>query len=155
MHLWHTRRHSDKVERFLAVTLALKGEYIQMEALKYNDQGLLPVIIQDAKSGEVLMLAYMDKVAVERTLKEKHTVFYSRSRNKYWVKGEESGHTQSVVQVLTDCDKDTLLVRVTQNKGGACHLGYRTCFVHEMNEQGDIIKITQEKVFDPEKIYKK
>lgn len=126
-----------------------------MENLKYNDQGLLPVIIQDAKSGEVLMLAYMDKVAVERTLKEKHTVFYSRSRNKYWVKGEESGHTQSVGQVLTDCDKDTLLVRVTQNKGGACHLGYRTCFVHEMNEQGDIVRITQEKVFDPEKIYKK
>ncbi len=126
-----------------------------MENLKYNEQGLLPVIIQDSKSGEVLMLAYMDKTAVERTLKEKHTVFYSRSRNKYWVKGEESGHTQSVCQVLTDCDKDTLLVKVIQEKGGACHLGYRTCFVHEMNESGDVTRVTQEKIFNPEKIYKK
>jgi phosphoribosyl-AMP cyclohydrolase len=125
-----------------------------MEDLKYNAQGLLPVIIQDSSSGEVLMLAYMDKIAVERTLKEKHTVFYSRSRNKYWVKGEESGHTQNVAQVLTDCDQDTLLVRVTQ-KGGACHLGYRTCFVHEMDERGNITRVTQEKVFDPDKTYKK
>jgi phosphoribosyl-AMP cyclohydrolase len=126
-----------------------------MENLKYNDQGLIPAIIQDSATGEVLMLAYMDKVAVERTLKEKHTVFYSRSRNKYWVKGEESGHTQQVIQTLTDCDKDTLLIRVVQQKGGACHLGYRSCFVHEMNDAGDIVRVTQEKVFDPEKIYKK
>ena len=126
-----------------------------MEDLKYNDQGLLPVIIQDAQSGEVLMLAYMDKVAVERTLKEKHTVFYSRSRNKYWVKGEESGHTQDVVQVLTDCDRDTLLIRVHQKGGGACHLGYRSCFVHELDKTGKICRITQEKVFDPAKVYKK
>ncbi len=125
-----------------------------MEDLKFNAQGLLPVIIQDANSGEVLMLAYMDKTAVERTLKEKHTVFFSRSRNQYWVKGESSGHTQDVIQVLTDCDKDTLLVRVTQ-KGGACHLGYRTCFVHEMDAKGNIVRVTQEKVFDPEKTYKK
>jgi phosphoribosyl-AMP cyclohydrolase len=126
-----------------------------VENLKFNDQGLLPAIIQDSETGEVLMLAYVDQVAIERTLKEKHTVFYSRSRNKYWVKGEESGHTQSVVQVLTDCDKDTLLIRVTQKKGGACHLGYRSCFVHEMNESGDIVRITQEKVFDPSQVYKK
>lgn len=125
-----------------------------MEELKFNAQGLLPVIIQDAQTGEVLMLAYMDRVAVERTLSEKHTVFFSRSRNQYWVKGESSGHTQDVVQVLTDCDKDTLLVRVTQ-KGGACHLGYRSCFVHEMDHSGNIVRVTQEKVFDPEKTYKK
>lgn len=125
-----------------------------MQAFKYNDQGLIPAIIQDAESGEVLMMAYMDKTAVERTLKEKKTVFYSRSRNQYWVKGETSGHIQSVRQVLTDCDQDTLLIRVTQ-KGGACHLGYRTCFVHELNEQGDIAKVTQEKIFDPEKTYQK
>jgi phosphoribosyl-AMP cyclohydrolase len=126
-----------------------------MENLKFNDQGLIPAIIQDSATGEVLMLAYMDKVAVERTLKEKHTVFYSRSRNKYWVKGEESGHTQQVIQTLTDCDKDTLLIRVVQTKGGACHLGYRSCFVHEMNDEGNIVRVTQEKVFDPAKIYKK
>ena len=125
-----------------------------MIQLKFNSQGLIPAIIQDADSGEVLMEAYMDSTAVERTLKEKRTVFYSRSRNQYWVKGESSGHTQDVVQVLTDCDQDSLLIRVRQ-KGGACHLGYRSCFVHELNEKGEIAGITQKKVFDPEKIYKK
>ena len=123
-----------------------------MQQFKYNDQGLIPAIIQDADNGEVLMLAYMDKVALERTLKEKKTVFYSRSRNQYWVKGESSGHVQSVGQILTDCDQDTVLIRVTQ-KGGACHLGYRTCFVHELDGEGQISKVTQEKVFDPKKVY--
>ncbi len=122
-------------------------------ALKYNEKGLIPAIIQDADNGEVLMLAYMDKVALERTLKEKHTVFYSRSRQKYWVKGESSGHVQSVSTSLTDCDQDTVLIKVRQ-KGGACHLGYRTCFVHELDESGEISKVTQEKVFDPDQVYK-
>ena len=121
---------------------------------KFNSDGLIPAIIQDADSGEVLMLAYMDKTALERTLKEKKTVFYSRSRNQYWVKGESSGHVQEVVEVLTDCDRDAILIRVRQ-KGGACHLGYRSCFVHELNPSGDIARVTQEKVFDPDKIYKK
>ncbi len=125
-----------------------------MQEFKFNDSGLIPVIIQDQDSGEVLMLAYMDEEAVKRTLKEKRTVFYSRSRKTYWVKGESSGHTQAVAHVLTDCDKDTLLVRVKQ-KGGACHLGYRSCFVHELDEAGKIVRITQEKVFDPEKTYGK
>jgi len=124
-----------------------------MENFKFNDQGLMPVIIQDADNGEVLMLAYMDKTAVERTLKEKKTVFYSRSRNTYWIKGESSGHTQDVLNVLTDCDKDTLLVKVKQ-LGGACHLGFRTCFVHEIGGDGAITRVTQEKVFDPENVYK-
>ena len=120
---------------------------------KFNADGLIPAIIQDADSGEVLMLAYMDKTALARTLKEKKTVFFSRSRNTYWVKGESSGHVQSVKQSLTDCDKDTILIKVTQ-KGGACHLGYRSCFVHELDENGKIVKVTQEKVFDPDKVYK-
>ena len=120
---------------------------------KFNSAGLIPAIIQDVDSGEVLMLAYMDKTALERTLKEKKTVFFSRSRNKYWVKGESSGHVQTVTQSLTDCDKDTILIKVTQ-KGGACHLGYRTCFVHELDENGKIVRVTQEKIFDPDKVYK-
>ena len=124
-----------------------------MTSFKFDSQGLMAAIIQDADSGEVLMLAYMDKTAVERTLKEKKTVFYSRSRQKYWIKGETSGHIQEVTQVLTDCDRDTILIKVRQ-KGGACHLGYRTCFVHELNDGGDIVRITQEKMFDPEKVYK-
>ncbi len=125
-----------------------------MMEFKMNDKGLMPVIIQDSESGEVLMLAYMDRTAVERTLQEKKTVFYSRSRNKYWVKGESPGHVQTVHQVLTDCDSDTLLVKVTQ-EGGACHLGYRSCFVRELDEKGEIRRVTQDKVFDPDAVYKK
>ena len=124
-----------------------------MQNLKLAENGLIPVIIQDSDTGEVLMLAYMDQEAVRRTLKEKRSVFYSRSRKTYWVKGESSGHTQDVVQVLTDCDQDTLLIRVKQ-KGGACHLGYRSCFVHELNEKGEIVRITQKKIFDPEQRYR-
>ena len=100
------------------------------------------------------MMGYMDLEALKRTLKEKRTVFYSRSRKKYWVKGEESGHTQEVIEVLTDCDQDTLLIRVKQ-KGGACHLGYRSCFVNQVNERGDLGKITQQRIFMPEDVYRK
>ena len=125
-----------------------------MIKFKFDDDGLLPAVIQDYDSGEVLMLAYMDKTALERTLKEKRTVFYSRSRKKYWVKGETSGHTQKVLEVLTDCDQDTVLIRVRQI-GGACHLGYRTCFVQQVGEKGDLLKVTQKKVFNPENTYQK
>jgi phosphoribosyl-AMP cyclohydrolase len=125
-----------------------------MIEFKFDKSGLIPAIIQDFDSGEVLMMGYMDVEALKRTLKEKQTVFYSRSRNQYWVKGESSGHTQEVLQVLTDCDKDTLLIRVKQ-KGGACHLGYRSCFVHEIDEKGDVSRVTQEKVFDPTSVYPK
>lgn len=125
-----------------------------MVNFKLNEKGLIPAIIQDAESGEVLMMGYMDLEALTRTLKEKRSVFYSRSRNKYWVKGESSGHTQEVVEVLTDCDQDTLLIRVRQ-KGGACHLGYKSCFVHSINVKGDIDRITQKKVFDPDQTYGK
>ena len=125
-----------------------------MISFKYDDNGLMPAIVQDYDTGEVLMMAYMDQTALQRTLKEKQTVFYSRSRKKYWVKGETSGHTQKVVQVLTDCDQDTILIRVKQ-QGGACHLGYRTCFVHQVGEKGDLVKITQKKIFDPESTYRK
>lgn len=121
---------------------------------KLDSQGLIPAVIQDYDTGEVLMMGYMDLEALKRTLKEKKTVFYSRSRRRYWIKGEESGHTQEVLQVLTDCDQDTLLIRVRQ-KGGACHLGYRSCFVHQLDERGEIVQVTQKKVFDPEAVYRK
>jgi len=124
-----------------------------MTEFKYNADGLVPAIIQDADSGEVLMLAYMDKTALERTLAEKKTVFYSRSRQKYWVKGEISGHVQEVTEALADCDQDTVLIKVKQ-KGGACHLGYYSCFVNALDAKGDITHVTQEKVFDPDKVYK-
>lgn len=121
---------------------------------KFDKEGLIPAVIQDADTGDVLMVAYMDRESLSRTLREKRTVFYSRSRKKYWVKGESSGHIQEVVEVLTDCDQDTVLIRVRQ-KGGACHLGYRSCFVRQLDPAGNISKITQEKIFDPDSIYGK
>ena len=120
--------------------------------LKWNSDGLIPVVVQDHKTGEVLMVAYMNKDSLAQTLETKKASFYSRSRQKFWIKGESSGHVQHVKEILTDCDKDTLVLKVEQ-VGGACHLGYRTCFVNKLDEKGEFKEVTQEKVFDPEKIY--
>ena len=119
--------------------------------VKFDEKGLIPAIVQDASSGEVLMLAYMNQEALEKTLKTKKTHFYSRSRKKLWLKGETSGHIQSVRSVHYDCDWDTLLIKVSQ-KGGACHEGYYSCFFREGN--GEEIKIVGKKLFDPKKVYK-
>jgi phosphoribosyl-AMP cyclohydrolase len=96
--------------------------------LKYDDKGLIPAIIQDAINNEVLMLAYMDKKALEMTLETGFTNFWSRSRQKYWKKGETSGNVQEVKEIFYDCDEDTLLIKVNQKGKGACHTGNRTCF---------------------------
>jgi phosphoribosyl-AMP cyclohydrolase len=121
---------------------------------KYDKNGLMPAIVQDHKSGEVLMLAYVNRASIRKMLKLKKTCFYSRSRKTYWIKGESSGHVQQVKSIATDCDKDTLLIKVTQ-KGGACHLGYRSCFVHVLNKKGSKASVSQKKLFDPNKIYKR
>ena len=123
-----------------------------MTKFKYDQNDLMPAIIQDYKSGEVLMLAYVNKKAFSKTLKIGKTCFYSRSRNTYWIKGETSGHIQKVKSVSTDCDRDTLLIKV-QQLGGACHLGYRTCFVHLLDKKGNIKRVIQKPVFDPKKTY--
>jgi phosphoribosyl-AMP cyclohydrolase len=96
--------------------------------LKYDDKGLIPAIVQDVHSGEVLMMAYMNRTSLEMTLESGFTHFWSRSRQKYWKKGETSGNVQEVQEILYDCDEDTLLIRVRQQGGGACHTGNRTCF---------------------------
>lgn len=96
-------------------------------AIRYNADGLVPAVAQDADTGEVLMLAWMDAEAVRRTLATMRATYWSRSRQEYWVKGETSGHTQEVVSMAVDCDGDTLLLTVRQN-GAACHTGNRTCF---------------------------
>ena len=103
-----------------------------LKSLKFNKQGLIPAIIQDYKSGEVLMLAYMNKESVSRTLKSGKTCFWSRSRKKYWVKGKTSGNYQSVKTITYDCDMDALLVKVRQ-VGVACHTGNRSCFYRKIN----------------------
>ncbi len=115
--------------------------------LKWNDDGLIPVIVQDARTGEVLMLAYMNRESLELTLKTGVAHYWSRSRKKLWKKGETSGNIQETVDILVDCDNDTLLMRVNQ-KGGACHTGYRSCFYRKLN--GEIVG---ERVFDPEEVY--
>lgn len=105
-----------------------------IESLKYNDQGLIPAIIQDYENNEVLMLAYMNKESLKKTIEGKRTCFWSRSQEKYWTKGETSGHYQEVKDISYDCDKDTLLIKVKQN-GVACHTGEYSCFYTNIDGQ--------------------
>lgn len=104
--------------------------------LKYDEKGLIPAIIQDVNSNEVLMMAYMNKESLERTIESGKTCFWSRSRQKYWVKGETSGNIQTVKEILYDCDEDTLLIKVEQAGSGACHTGNRTCFYRKIQKDG-------------------
>jgi phosphoribosyl-AMP cyclohydrolase len=119
-----------------------------MLSLTFVD-GLIPVIVQDSKSREVLMMAYANDEAVRLTRETGYAHYYSRSRKKLWKKGEESGHFQHVVAILTDCDEDCLIYSVEQ-QGAACHTGYLSCFYRTLD--GDIVG---KKVFDPEKVYGK
>ena len=123
------------------------------DELKYDSQGLVPAVIQDAETGDVLMVGYMNKESVDRTLASGKTCFWSRSRKEFWVKGESSGHFQFVKGVYTDCDKDCLLVKVEQ-KGAACHDGYRSCLYRRVGPDG-LLEVVAEKVFEPEAVYKK
>ena len=102
----------------------------------WNDQGLIPAVTQDAVSGEVLMLAWMNAEALAETLKQGYAVYWSRSRQALWRKGDTSGNTQQLVEVKLDCDGDTLLLRVNQTGAGACHTGRRTCFFYAPTEDG-------------------
>lgn len=96
--------------------------------LKFDENGLIPAVVQEAETGEVLMVAWMNAESLKRTVETRTTWFWSRSRKEYWNKGATSGNVQQVVEILTDCDRDTMLVRVRQQGGGACHTGNRTCF---------------------------
>ena len=115
-------------------------------------KGLVPVITQDYKTGKVLMLAFMNKEAFEKTLETGKATYYSRSRKKVWTKGETSGNFQLIKDILIDCDNDSLLLKVKQ-LGGACHKGYDSCFFRKL-EKGKL-KIIGKKVFDPRDVYKK
>lgn len=114
--------------------------------------GLIPAIVQDADTGQVLMLAYMNQAAFEKTLETKKATYYSRSRNQLWTKGETSGHLQHVKEIRVDCDLDTVVLKVVQTGKGACHKGYKSCFYRAVD--GDELKIVDSRVFDPEKVYK-
>lgn len=128
-------------------------EKIMVELDFEKGGGLLPAIVQDYNTGEVLMLAYMSPAAWENTLKTKKATYYSRSRDKLWVKGESSGHIQKVKEVRFDCDSDTILLKVEQLGDAACHKGYKSCFYRKV--ENDKAVIAEQRIFDPEEVYKK
>ena len=115
--------------------------------------GLVPAIAQDADSGEVLMLAWMNREAFDETVRTKRAVYFSRSRNRLWRKGEESGNVQEVREIAIDCDADTILLKVNQIGGAACHEGYKSCFFRRLD--GDQLQVVGERVFDPKQVYRK
>jgi len=125
------------------------------ELLRFDKgNGLLPAIAQDANTGEILMLAYINDEAWDKTLTTGKAHYWSRSRNKLWLKGETSGHYQVVKEILVDCDSDTVVFKVEQLGGATCHEGYRSCFFRRLEEGGDL-SIKDTRVFDPGEVYKK
>ena len=121
--------------------------------LKYDASGLIPAVIVDAQSRQELMVAYMNDQALLSTIRTGRTHFWSRSRKKYWMKGEESGHVQQVKAIHTDCDMDTVVIEVEQT-GAACHDGYFSCFYRRLSPAGQW-EVVAQKVFDPASVYKK
>jgi phosphoribosyl-AMP cyclohydrolase len=122
------------------------------EKLKFNAEGLIPAIVQEASSGRVLMMAWMNEASIKKTLETGKTHFWSRSRKKFWMKGEESGHTQTVRDLAFDCDGDTLLIQVDQI-GAACHEGYKSCFFRSTQNKGESFSIMEKQLQTPEQIY--
>jgi len=123
---------------------------VELDFAKSAD-GLLPAIVQDAESGQVLMLAYINKESWQKTLETGKAHFWSRSRNTLWLKGESSGHVQLVKDILVDCDQDTVVFKVEQLGGAACHKGYRSCFFRRVTDNE--LEVLGEPVFDPAKVY--
>lgn len=124
------------------------------DRLKYSSDGLIPAIIQDHATGRVLMMAWMNQASLQKTIETGKTHFWSRSRQKFWMKGESSGHTQSVKDIAFDCDGDTLLIQVEQI-GAACHEGYRSCFFRSVGIDGCAEQVTEKQLETPEQIYGK
>ncbi len=121
--------------------------------VKFDSVGLIPAIIQEAKTGEVLMAAYMNKESLAKTIRVGKTCFWSRSRKKFWIKGETSGNIQKVKKISVDCDGDALLIQVEQKGGAACHTGYKSCFYRRLGKNKEWL-VQGKKVFDPKKVYK-
>ncbi len=118
-----------------------------------KNNGIVPVIVQDVHTNEVLMLGYMNEESFLETLRTGQAVYFSRSRNRLWRKGEESGHIQLVREIYFDCDEDTILLKVEQVGGAACHTGYRSCFHRKLTPNG--LEVVGEPIFDPEVVYKR
>ena len=123
---------------------------VKLDFEKIN--GLIPAIVQDYKTGEVLMLGFMNQEAFDETLKSGKATYYSRSRKTLWKKGETSGHVQNVKEIRVDCDNDTVLLKVDQVGGAACHKGYKSCFFSKVANND--LKIVESKIFNPKEVYK-
>jgi len=122
---------------------------------KFGDDGLIPVIAQDAKTSQVLMVAYMNRPALDLTIQTGYATYFSRTRQKLWKKGEESGHVQKVEQILVDCDQDCLDLKITVD-AGKCHAGYQSCFYRALKKgTSKELVLIAERVYNPEKTYKK
>ena len=121
----------------------------------FSKAELIPVIAQDLATGDVLMLAYMNQAAYQETLQTGRVCYFSRSRNKLWRKGEESGNVQELKEIYYDCDADTLLVKVNQIGGAACHEGYKSCFFRRIDPTSGNVTVVGDRVFDPKVVYKK
>jgi phosphoribosyl-AMP cyclohydrolase len=123
-------------------------------APRFDSNGLIPAIAQEAKTGRILMVAYMNSEALEQTIRCGYAVYFSRSRGKLWRKGEESGHVQKVEQILVDCDQDCLVLRVSVDQG-QCHTGHYSCFYRAVRkDQGQKLEFVAEKVYDPSQVYR-
>ncbi|MEO0415722.1 MAG: phosphoribosyl-AMP cyclohydrolase [Verrucomicrobiota bacterium] len=125
-------------------------------APKFDDVGLITAVAQDADTGEVLMVAYMNEESLKLTLEKGEAVYFSRSRQKLWHKGGTSGHVQEVEAILTDCDQDALVLKVRQKGPGCCHAGYRSCFYRNVGEPSDPVQLGNEiedQSYDPDKVY--
>lgn len=123
-----------------------------MEIAFAKTGGIVPAVIQDGRTSEVLMLGFMNAEALAETQRTREAVFFSRSRNRLWKKGESSGHVLRVLEIRIDCDTDALLLRVEPLGPGVCHEGYRSCFFRKVEEDGSVRSV-EERVFDPEKVY--
>jgi len=130
-------------------------EKFDINKVKLDEKGLMAAIAQDEKTGDVLMIAWMNREALEKTLATRKAHYWSRSRQKLWFKGEESGNVQEVKNIYIDCDNDAILMKVNQIGGAACHTGYKSCFFTEIQKDGALKNVGGEKLFDPEKVYKK
>lgn len=122
---------------------------------KFNAEGLITAVAQDARTGEVLMVAYMNQEALAKTIELGQGVYFSRSRKKLWFKGEESGAVQKVKQILVDCDQDCLILKVEVSQG-QCHVGYQSCFYRQVKgKSGNELEFVAQPVYDPRKVYQK
>jgi phosphoribosyl-AMP cyclohydrolase len=122
---------------------------------KFDDNGLITAIAQDSQTGQILMVAFMNREALDLTIRTGYATYFSRSRQELWKKGQESGHYQKVEQILIDCDQDCLILKVTVD-AGQCHVGYRSCFYRALEKESDKkLVFIADKAYDPRKIYRK